>query len=609
MPEFPRSVSAPGSAVSPVTGPSGTFARQETPRTVLVAGFVAALALLATMAWLDWRHSARMQETAAWVVHSYQVQADRNLLLALVLEIEIGQRSYVLTGQPVFLQMLERAVDSESRQERKLEELTRDEEQQANLRPLRQLIAKRIELARHTVTLRESLGVEAAAQEVATLKGKKLTDEILAQFDLMDGRAKVVLEERSAAARREVSMTRRLLAIGTVLSIALLASVFALVLRENRLRRRSESELDRFFTLSLDLLGIAGTDGYFKRLNPAFGQTLGYTTDELLARPFLDFVHPEDRGATLAEVVKLGHGEPTLLFENRYRCKDGSWRWLSWRTQPFPQEGLLYATARDVTEWKRAEENIQRLNTDLRKRAAQLEEANEELEAFSYSVSHDLRAPLRAIDGFCQILLEDHAGSLDAAGQGSLARVRAAAQRMGALIDDILMLSRVTRGEMVRQPVDLSALAVDILDELQRREPERRVAVTVESGLVASADSRLLRVALENLLGNAFKFTRHQPETRLSFTASRTDGTVAYCVKDNGAGFNMEYADKLFTPFQRLHSPREFEGTGIGLAMVARIIHRHGGEIRAEAAVGQGASIYFTLGPDGAEADRKEATS
>lgn len=237
--------------------------------------------------------------------------------------------------------------------------------------------------------------------------------------------------------------------------------------------------------------------------------------------------------------------------------------------------------AREIAERKLAEEA--------------LEAANKELEAFSYSVSHDLRAPLRAIDGFGQALLEDYAGRLDAEGRNYLERVRAGAQRMGTLIDDLLKLSRVTRAELNLEEVNLSVLAQEIAEGLRWREPQRQVEFDISPGLRARADARLLRIALENLLGNAWKFTGRRAEARIEFGATVRDGRPAYFVRDNGAGFDMAYAGKLFGAFQRLHGTTEFPGTGIGLATVQRVIHKHGGLVWAEGAVDQGATFYFTL--------------
>ncbi len=238
----------------------------------------------------------------------------------------------------------------------------------------------------------------------------------------------------------------------------------------------------------------------------------------------------------------------------------------------------------------------------VRERTAALEAANKELEAFSYSVSHDLRAPLRALNGFSQALLSQYGPQLDAQGRHYLERIQASAQRMGDLIDDLLTLSRITRREMTRQPVDLSALAREIAAELQAREPQRQAEFNIADGLTTEGDPHLLRIALENLLGNAWKFTGKREQTFIEFgkiergRAGDSLSPHTFFVRDNGAGFDMAYAGKLFAPFQRLHGLEEFPGTGIGLATVQRIVARHGGRVWAEAAVEQGATFYFTLG-------------
>ena len=253
---------------------------------------------------------------------------------------------------------------------------------------------------------------------------------------------------------------------------------------------------------------------------------------------------------------------------------------------------------------RQREENDRRMKADLEQRVTErtvaLQAANQELEAFSYSVSHDLRAPLRAIDGFSQALLEDYLGQLDDQGKNYLNRVRAATQRMGHLIDDMLVLSQITRVEMRREAVDLSALAADVLAELQKSEPERKVDWRIESGLIAEGDAQLLRVALVNLLGNAWKFTGKTANAKIEFgVIPNADGTTDFFVRDNGVGFDMAYASKLFGAFQRLHTLAEFPGTGIGLATVQRIIHRHGGQVHGEGVLGQGATFHFTLPAQG----------
>ncbi|MFZ5659735.1 MAG: PAS domain S-box protein [Pseudomonadota bacterium] len=256
-----------------------------------------------------------------------------------------------------------------------------------------------------------------------------------------------------------------------------------------------------------------------------------------------------------------------------------------------------------VVERRRAEAEARSLNVELERRVAERTAAllatNQELEAFSYSVSHDLRAPLRGIDGFSYALLEDCGTLLSSECRDYLRRIRQASQRMGELIDALLNLARLSRGELRREPVDLGVLAREIAESLQRSEPERQVAWVFGEGLRTAGDPQLLRAVLDNLLGNAWKFTGKQADARIEFGMAEEGGQRVFFVRDNGAGFDMSYADKLFQPFQRLHSPGEFAGTGVGLAIVQRIIRRHGGRIWAEGAVGQGATFYFTLGGAG----------
>lgn len=353
----------------------------------------------------------------------------------------------------------------------------------------------------------------------------------------------------------------------------------------------ARAELDQFFSVSLDMLCIASLDGYFVRVNPAWQQTLGWDASELMARPYLEFIHPDDVERTRHDAARQGERSTVVTLENRYRCKDGSYRWLSWKSVSHPELGLIFAAARDVTDHRR-------VNIELQARVTELRELNHELEAFSYSVSHDLRAPLRHVTGFNGFIERSASDRLSEQERRWLSQSIAAAQRMGRLIDDLLEFSRMGRSPIARDRVSLDALLRDARHEvgggdvLDGRHIEWRISPLPE----IRGDASMLRHVFVNLLDNAVKYTRERPTSTIEVgTLSARDGEVVIFVRDNGVGFDMQYAHKLFGVFQRLHGHDEFDGTGIGLANVRRIIVRHGGHTWAEGVVGKGATFYVSL--------------
>ncbi len=376
---------------------------------------------------------------------------------------------------------------------------------------------------------------------------------------------------------------------------------FGKITRDMTERRLVEQALrvseERFRTVSVtanDGIVSADAEGNITYFNPGAERIFGLAGADVTGRPITALMPERFHAAHTAGLRRyLATGEARVVgktVELVGQRKDGA---------EFPIELSLAAShvgdvpaftaiIRDITNRKRRDE-------ELRQYAAQLEAANAELDAFAYSVSHDLRAPLRGIDGFSQALLEDYQARLDDTGRGYLRRVRAGTQRMAQLIDDLLALSRVTRAEFRRERLDLSGLAETTAAELRRSTPRRDVEFVIAPGITVDGDARLLQIVLENLLGNAWKYTGKCARARIEFGVSRQDGKVSYYVRDNGAGFDMTYASKLFGAFQRLHTSGEFEGTGIGLATVQRIVPRHGGRVWAEGAVGQGATFYFTL--------------
>jgi len=412
------------------------------------------------------------------------------------------------------------------------------------------------------------------------------------QLALVEADAKVQRAEGPAAAKVQKALAEATLTLQhalvdatSTLREAEVAAAEKLIQAQEELAYQRDV-FERFFALSLDMMCISSPAGDFKRVSPSF-DALGYGSEELLSRPMLDFVHPDDIAVTLAQRERLAAGAPAVSFENRFRCKDGSYRWLSWVSGP-DSAGTMYSMARDVTEARRMQEELAGA-----KDAA--DEVNRELESFSYSVAHDLRAPLRSIDGFSQALLEDCAEKLGADGKKYISFIRESAQHMAQLIDDLLGLSRITRSQLHREDVDISALAHAASTRIARSQPKRRVGVVIEDGLKGVGDPRLIAVLFDNLFGNAWKFTGKRDDGRIEFGATSEDGHPVYFVRDNGAGFDMAFVEKLFGVFQRLHSASEFEGTGVGLATVQRVVRRHGGRVWAEGDVDHGATFYFTL--------------
>ncbi len=439
-----------------------------------------------------------------------------------------------------------------------------------------------------------------------------------------------------ALAARDQQLRRLLTGYGFILVLCV-ATIF-MASHITIARRREEAELLRhrtvfenlfeslpglYLVLAPDLKIVAVSDAYLKATMTKRGEIVG----RYLFEVFPD--NPDDPAATgtsnlhasLDRVRRTASADTMAIQKYDIRRPDGAFEERYWSPINSPVLGVdrrieyIIHRVEDVTEFVRQKSQPAGNTAAMRARLEQMEAeifqssqkvqavnqqlkaANQELEAFSYSVSHDLRAPLRSIDGFSQALLEDYADRFDDQGRHYLTRVRAGTQRMGELIDDLLQLSRVTRAEIRRETVDLSALADSVVADLKRAEPQRRVDVVIQPGLQTEGDAKLLRIALVNLLSNAWKFTGRQPAARIELGAQDNGGERVFYMRDNGVGFDMAYAGKLFGAFQRLHAQGEFPGTGIGLATVQRIINRHGGRVWAEAAVNQGASFYFALPP------------
>lgn len=314
---------------------------------------------------------------------------------------------------------------------------------------------------------------------------------------------------------------------------------------------------------------------------------------------FMKFVHPDDKKHVTESVQSCLSKNTDYDIEHRIITSDGSTKWVrekgdvirDSKEKPIRMIGIV----QDITKRKEIEEKMTRLNFNLLHQTAELTAVNKELEAFSYSVSHDLRAPLRSIDGFSQALLEDYENKLDSDGKDYLHRIRNATLKMAELIDSLLKLSRITRRQIKKEKINLSKIANSIVESYDRNNPNRNINITIQNDLYAYGDKQLIQIVLDNLISNAWKFTKKEKTAQIEIGETKKDGKNVFFISDNGVGFNLDYADKLFAPFQRFHTSDEFEGTGIGLGIVSRAINKHGGEILVESKVGEGTIFYFTF--------------
>jgi PAS domain S-box-containing protein len=581
------------------------------------------------------------QDAERWVRHTLEVRQDLQLAFMLLIDAESATRGYLQSRQPDWLEPFDRAQHRLPAVLSDLEKSVADNPTQlARAREIRQAAARRL-LRLQQLQQLVAPGGDLTGFSSALDRSKTSMDRVRESFGQMQASEEALLAQRSAHAQ-----TVRAWLYGLIVAAALAGLAGALVAAllfgrhvAERVRRLSADSArlahrqpmpapdparDELGQLSARLYAadrlLSEREGHLREtqtflehlvdtsptvifrqdpvslhvlyVSPNVERVLGYTPQEILSEPdfWMSRVHPDDsRRVRDLDAHAFAARSPQMELEYRFQHKDGGYRWLDsfvrieYDASGQPVEFLGHRL--DITRRKLAEEV-------LREREASLDAANKELEAFSYSVSHDLRAPLRSIDGFSQALIEDYADKLDPSGHNYLQRVRAATQRMGELIDDLLNLSRVTRAPLRRTRVNLSALAESIAESLRHNEPQRAAEFVIAPSLEDHCDANLLRVVLENLLGNAWKFTSKHPAARIEF--SRSDG--AYFVRDDGAGFDSAYKAKLFGAFQRLHHANDFAGTGIGLATVQRIVRRHGGKVWAEGAPEKGATFYFTLG-------------
>lgn len=343
----------------------------------------------------------------------------------------------------------------------------------------------------------------------------------------------------------------------------------------------------QFFENSLDMLCIAGFDGYFKRVNPAWERTLGHSSQSLIDQPYVSFVHPEDVEATIKEAEKLGVGGNTICFENRYKCKDGSYKWLMWRATPDMDRELIYAAARDITDRKLAEEELLAAKEEL-------ERSNTELEQFAYIASHDLKEPLRMVTSYLNLLQTRYRGKLDDDADAFIGYAVDGAARMRKLIDELLLYSRVGRRKEPHAVVDMETVLQNVRENLSVTIEDTKAVLKIDPMPSVIGDAVELEQVFQNLIANALKFRGDKPPV-VEVSASRKGRNWTFCVRDNGIGIAPHFFERIFVIFQRLHAPEQYSGSGMGLAICKKIVDRHHGRIWVESEPGRGACFCFTL--------------
>ena len=568
-------------------------------------GAVVAFGTLLAVGWLAYRNTIDLIGARRWIAHTHEVLDTLDATVSIMKDSEIAVRGYLVTADD---QLARRRAVTRPALVRNLAQLRAlvadNRDQQRNVEDLDLAIRAKLAYSDDVVANRASRDLGQAELSARLAESLRRIDEI----ENLAARIAVIerdlLEEREADAVASTRRTVIAVGAGTLLALILLATMLGVLTREVKHRRGVEARLrvsEGRLTLALDAsqMGLWDLDlrtdeshrtvrhdqifGY-ATLQPAWGREI-----------FLRHLYPDDRDVEQAAFDRAFTTGDFQMECRIVRQGDRAIRWIATQGRLFRDAAgepvRMMGSVMDVTERKEAERR-------LHERTLQLEAANEALGSFTYSVSHDLRAPLRAIDGYAHILVEDHAAKLDPESRRVLDVIRSNARQMGRLIDDLLAFSRLGRAELDRATTDVTSVAQSVVDELRRIEPTRSVAVAIAALPAAFADGNMLRHVLANLIGNAWKFTRGRADATIEVGSADDGHETVYWVKDNGAGFDMQYAGKLFRVFERLHRADEFEGTGVGLAIVQRVVQRHGGRVWAESAPGAGATFFFALPKD-----------
>ncbi len=577
----------------------------------MTATFILVMILLVSITVLAQRNNRAYTETQHWVQHTHITLAELSTLKETLVDVETGARGYIITGDERFLDAFRDSGTTLKEAIARFRLAIDDNPKQISaVDALIPVIDRKMHAMTDAIELRRAKGIEAVAEVSHMTAGRTAMEEIRARIEGLRSTEVELLDQRRQASESEARHTVTLIWTACALALTFMALSGLMLLRQSRLRARAEDERDQFFTSALDLLCIAGLDGYFKRLNPAFMRVLGFTERELLAQPFSSFVHPDDLAGTLAEVEKLGQGIDSTSFENRYRCKDGSWRWLLWTSTAVKDRGLIFATARDITERRNLEDALKFKQSqlevaltaeqislqDARKNAEALERSNRELREFAHVASHDLQEPLRMVSSFCSMLSDNYRGRLDAEADEFITHAVDGAKRMQVLIQDLLSYSRLEGQGMTFQTVDVEQAVRTAKDNLAALISESATELTWSELPTLAADRRQIVQLVQNLIGNAIKYRSQRP-SRVRISSVRDGAAWRFSVSDDGIGIASRHHERIFGMFKRLHGRERYAGTGIGLAICKKVVEMHGGRIWVESELDKGATFHFTI-PD-----------
>lgn len=579
-----------------------------------IAGFVIGVLVLGAGEISSRKAAQEFQEAAHTLTNTRDALESMSEICVGLSEVESSARSFAISGKQSHLKPFYTAAQTVPEEMETLKQLLKNDPAQLEaLDEIEPTITQHLKVMKELVDLGNRKLFRSFGQKDLTDEGNDLMAQIRSAFSEMEKREHAQLKEEQAVLAEKAELLTPNSFTGSILAGLIILGCGAGAFTAARGQRKAEEKLDRLLGSMPDALVILNPDGKIVSSNAHAEKLFGYSSRELHGESMALLV-PErfrqtQRQHYAGHFSKRNGHKPAATLELLGLHKDGREFPVEVSTEQLTTENGLVVTStiRDITERKRVEQQVSELNRELANRAMELESANKELEAFSYSVSHDLRSPLQNIDSFSQILVEDYANRLDADGRDYVQRLRGSCQHMQEIIDALLALSSMMRSELTVETFDLSGLARTASTDLQHKNPDRLVDWVIADGLTAEGDPQLMRVVLENLFGNAWKFTAKRQRARIEFGAlPQSDGARTYFVRDNGAGFDMTRATGLFKPFKRFHDQSEFRGTGIGLATVQRVIQRHRGKIWAEGIVDQGATFCFTL-TDTTEPSRKEA--